>query len=175
MPVTRGVQDLGGDAARAQPRRVGRDVAAQPQRALLPHERLAGPRRPRVPARAGGDGVGDLGVGRVQVAEAARGAGGLAGARLAALEHHDGRALPGERIGGGEADDPAADDRPRPPSRRRPYAMAGTASRGRVRHASPATTSASAATTAPKISNVVSSPSGVISSPARIAGTEIDR
>ena len=111
MAVARLLDDLRGDAARAQPRRVGRDVAAEPERALLPHERLAGAFRPRVPAGAGDDGVGDLRLRRVQVAEAARGAGGLARARLAALEHHDRGAQPRQRIGGGEADDPAPDHR----------------------------------------------------------------
>ena len=44
--------------------------------------------------------------------------------------------------------------------------------RGRVRHASNATTSASAATAAPNTSNVVRNPSGVTRMPASTAGSD---
>ena len=99
------------DARRAQPRGVGLDVAAEPQRALLPQQRLAGPLRPRVPAGRGRGPPRDLLARRVQVAEAARDAGRLAGARQPPLEHHDVGAAARERVRGGEPDDAAADYR----------------------------------------------------------------
>ena len=104
--LERGRRHAGGP----QPGGVAGHIPAQPQRALRPHERLPRAHRPAVPQRAGADRVGDLLRRRVQVAEAARGAGGLPGPRHASLQHDDVGAAPGERVRHGEADDPATRD-----------------------------------------------------------------
>ena len=160
---------LGGDARRAQARGVGVRVAAQPQRALAAHQRLAGARRPFVPQRPRGHGIADLLRGRVQVPEPAGGAGGLPAARLPTLQDDDVGAAARERVSRGEADDPG-------PHHGDVRTHAGTKVsdvRGRVRQASKATISATPAMIEPKSSNVGRSPSGVTSTPAAMAGTEI--
>ena len=68
----------------------------------------AGTRRPGVPAGAGADRLLDLRPRRVQVAEPARDPGRLAGPGRAAIQHHDLRAAPHQRVRGSESDDARA-------------------------------------------------------------------
>ena len=66
------VDDLRRHAGRAQALRVATNIPAESQRALIPDQRLARPRRPSVPGAPRPHRVEDLLPGRVEMTEAAR-------------------------------------------------------------------------------------------------------
>src|SRR5215218_354022 len=111
MALARAIEHLRRKAGVAQAPGVHGGLPAEPERPLIAQQRLAGPLGPALPGRPCGDRLGDLLRRRVQVAETARGAGGLAAARDRALEHDDIRPPARERVRGGEPDDPRPDDR----------------------------------------------------------------
>ena len=110
MALAGDVEDLRGHARVPQACGVGGDVPAEPQRALLPDQRLTRARRPRVPGASRPHRVEDLPLRRVQVTEAARLTRRLPITRLGALEQHDVRATPHERCGHAEPENSSADD-----------------------------------------------------------------